>query len=885
MTFTVTLAYAVTEAVTVNYATSDGTAIAGQDYTAVSNGTVTIAAGNTTAEFTVSMTGDETDELNETFNVTISMPEPEPNLNGGSSGEPAAAITGGATAAAVGTILDDDPAVVTVAPKVDTVEEGETALFVLTRAGLTNGALAIQVRLRAPGRLKTLHARFEPGAATAEITVVTDDNNLVDYPSVLDYTIEVFGDGEPLDRDDRIFTPGTPATATVKVTDDVELINVTVYPVEAVTSWRNDVQFRFRRDGDITWPLSFGIEYFTHQPGKAVTWNYRVGTFGAGQDEVVVNHGDFYHPELSPADAAESYPLTITYVVYGDGVPNGLNRLYQGGDPNTATAAVQYDGFERALVVGAVAPLWISVGQTVTIPLTVTNTGNLDSLTPITITSVHYSKDPAVDGTNEPRMTCQFDGPIAAGESAGCEVSFLVQEKDLNPGNFARIELDVTASDGRTTSKAFRVYMRVRNGVSVGFKETGNLPVTEPGFGEANAKANLTVTRVGQSGEEVQVAYTLEPSASKNRPYPPVEGLDYADNSATPGVLTFGVEETEKTITIDILGDQIDEQREQFRVTLAPPEGVLVVDDKKTRIVAIIDATPPAGESYLPTARLHLVSSGPVPENEGPVEFAIVLDRVWGKDSRYEVDLLPDQLMATPGLARRGIEGDFEDSTPIFVRIPAGQNRFEFSIPLYDDDVREEDETFQLQLGSSLDEFYRTIGTPNRALATIADDDRILPTEVVLSLSYNGRALVSAPESSNRRDITVTTSFPQIRWPGDAADAPLHPADPRDVDTTVRVQLDLNSGAAHAAGLDDFEPIEVEDDQDAFQEVEFFDIVIPVGQTRGTATLRFRPVKDDVDEEDETVTWWARSWSPAAPRTPCPSGPPPSPSSMMTPGT
>ena len=125
MTFTVTLAKAVAEAVTVNYATSDGTAIAGRDYTAVSNGSVTIAAGNTTAEFTVSMTGDETDELDETFNVTISMPEPEPDLNGGGSGEPVAAITGGDTATAVGTILDDDPAVVTVAPKVDTVEEGE----------------------------------------------------------------------------------------------------------------------------------------------------------------------------------------------------------------------------------------------------------------------------------------------------------------------------------------------------------------------------------------------------------------------------------------------------------------------------------------------------------------------------------------------------------------------------------------------------------------------------------------------------------------------------------------------------------------------------------------------------------------------------------------
>ena len=46
----------------------------------------------------------------------------------------------------------------------------------------------------------------------------------------------------------------------------------------------------------------------------------------------------------------------------------------------------------------------------------------------------------------------------------------------------------------------------------------------------------------------------------------------------------------------------------------------------------------------------------------------------------------------------------------------------------------------------------------------------------------------------------------------------------------------------------------VEDDQGGFWAVEAFDIVIPAGQTSGAATLRFRTVKDDVDEEDETVT-------------------------------
>ena len=844
-TFVVTLARATDKPVTVNYATSDVTATAGQDYTAVNNGSVTILAGETTAELDVSVTGDEIDEHNEIFNVTISLP----------SSTTAAAITGGHNATALGLIVDDDPAVITVAPTADMVKEGEEAVFFLTRAGVIDNPLPIQVRLGAPGRVETLGARFEPGAATAEIAVATHDNNLVDYPSVRDYTIEVFGDGEPMERDDQVFTPGTPTTATVKVTDDEELINVTVYPVKAVISPTERTEHKVKRDGDISQPLTIKLAYFRDSPGDNTDLFYWVeGTFEAGQDELTWYHLTFDPGEITPQQAAQIFPIILTYVVIGDGGWYGLNRIYQGGDPNTATVTVQYEGFERALVLGAEAPLQVSVGQTVSIPLTVTNTGSIDSGTRITITSTHYSRDPAVNGSDEPRMACLIDGPIAAGDSASCEVSFLVEEKDLNPRNEAEIELDVIASDGRTTSNAFRIYMRVRNGVSVGFKETTNLAVIESGFGEANAKANLTVTRVGRSADEVQVAYTLEPWPTENRPYPPVEGLDYADNSATPGVITFGKNETEKTITIDILGDQIDQERELFLVTLVPPEGVLVEDDKRTRTVVITDGTPPPGEYYRPTASLVLVSSSPVPENEGPVEFAVVLDREWGIDSRYEVELLPDQLTATPGTARLGKKRDFEGPPVLFLRIPAGQTRFEFSVPLYDDDVREEDETFQLLLSSSLGNFYATIGTPKRALAIIADDDRIPPTEVTLSLSRHGRALASVDEGSSRWDITVTASFPRIHWPGDASNAPLRPADPQDVDTTVRVQFDPNSGATHAAGLDDFEPLKVEDDEGTFQEVESFDIVIPAGQTSGTATLRFKTVKDDVDEEDETVT-------------------------------
>ena len=170
MTFTLTLAQAVTEAVTVNYVTSDGTATAGQDYTAVTSGEATIPANSTSATFTVSVTGDTTDEANETFNVTISLPEPEPDLNGSGNGEHPVAISGGATATAAGTIMDDDPVVVTVAPKAASVVEGQDAVFVLTRAGVTDGALSIRVRLRAPGRVETLSAEFDAAATTTELS-------------------------------------------------------------------------------------------------------------------------------------------------------------------------------------------------------------------------------------------------------------------------------------------------------------------------------------------------------------------------------------------------------------------------------------------------------------------------------------------------------------------------------------------------------------------------------------------------------------------------------------------------------------------------------------------------------------------------------------------
>jgi hypothetical protein len=92
-TFTVTLSPASTGTVTVKYATANGTALAGSDYTAAS-GTLTFTPGQTSKTVTVNVLGNTTVEPNETFYVNLSSPSGATIFDPDSRG--------------VGTILNDD---------------------------------------------------------------------------------------------------------------------------------------------------------------------------------------------------------------------------------------------------------------------------------------------------------------------------------------------------------------------------------------------------------------------------------------------------------------------------------------------------------------------------------------------------------------------------------------------------------------------------------------------------------------------------------------------------------------------------------------------------------------------------------------------------------
>ena len=73
LVFAVSLTRAAGCALTVDYATSDGTATAGSDYTSAS-GTLTISAGSSSGSIEVSVIDDEHNEGSETFTLTLSNP-------------------------------------------------------------------------------------------------------------------------------------------------------------------------------------------------------------------------------------------------------------------------------------------------------------------------------------------------------------------------------------------------------------------------------------------------------------------------------------------------------------------------------------------------------------------------------------------------------------------------------------------------------------------------------------------------------------------------------------------------------------------------------------------------------------------------------------------
>ena len=233
------------QTVTVDYATRDGAAVAGEDYTAV-RGTLTLAPEATEGVISVPLLDDGWAEDLETFSLVVTSPSNAMLPDGQSS------LT------STGTIEDDEPRV-SVSAQSAQVMEGEPVTLILTRTGDTGEDLTFHLGIFEdhPSTFNGFSAPYvtiPAGQSTVQWDheTVDDDFDEADFTvsvSIIDYTQSTARTGYAWD--------GTYATATVT---DNDLPVVTVEAVNPYGTIGDDVEFRFTREGQLTGALAASFD-------------------------------------------------------------------------------------------------------------------------------------------------------------------------------------------------------------------------------------------------------------------------------------------------------------------------------------------------------------------------------------------------------------------------------------------------------------------------------------------------------------------------------------------------------------------------------------------------------------------------------------------------
>ncbi len=176
--FAVELSGAVASALEVSYETSDGTAVAGEDYTAVSATTLTFTAGDTAKTVTVATLADDVVEAAETFTVSLTAPNLPTDVSLG-------------TSSATGTITDTDALHVSVAPEETTVDEGEIAKFIVTLSDSTRAAdVVVTYEIDDTNSTATADDDYEAPSSTTLTIVSGSSSGTIEIQTKTDIALE-----------------------------------------------------------------------------------------------------------------------------------------------------------------------------------------------------------------------------------------------------------------------------------------------------------------------------------------------------------------------------------------------------------------------------------------------------------------------------------------------------------------------------------------------------------------------------------------------------------------------------------------------------------------------------------------------------------------------
>ncbi len=557
--FEVTLSRSVADTVTVDYATSDSTATAGEDYEETS-GTLTFVPGETSKTVSVPVLDDTVDERSETFTLTLS------NASGGD------AYLSDATA--TGTINNHDS---TDPPSGNTVvlepEEprGARDIGTITLTADTPGTIQAswEAPTEAPANYRITWAKQDEGYKT------WTDNTGNAYPTEPSYTITGLEDGEEYKVKIRASYSGTSGgwsgEATITVagsppTNDPPDND----PVEPLTAEFQGL------------PASHGESAFTFELHFSEEFNLSYRTL---RDHALqVTNGELTGVGRQETGKNQAWNVTVT--------PDNDQDV-------TITLLAADCGETGAICTEDNRPLSATVSETVSATVAQTVQNQPPDTEPEPLTASFGNVPSSHDGSSAFKFELHFSedvvglsyrtlrdnaftvtggavtkaGRLVSGNNQGWEIT-------VAPDTYDAVTISLPAgavetSDGRQLQGAVSATVQGPPGLSV-----ADASVQEA----ANATVDFAVTLSRALSETVTVDYATSDGTA-------TVGVDY---TSTSGTLTFDAGQTEKTISVPVLDDAIDEGSETFTLTLSNASGgnAYLSDADATGTIENIDPMP-----------------------------------------------------------------------------------------------------------------------------------------------------------------------------------------------------------------------------------------------------------------------------------------------------
>ncbi|MBK1986192.1 M10 family metallopeptidase C-terminal domain-containing protein [Sphaerospermopsis aphanizomenoides BCCUSP55] len=559
LVYTFTRTGSTTSALTVNFAVA-GSATFSTDYTQIgatsfspTTGSITFAAGASTATLTIDPVADTTVESNEVVALTLAS---------------STAYTVGTTTAVTGTIIDDEASTLSIVKTTDGAEAGLVgSVFTLTRTGDLTSGLNVSYSLSGTATVGSDYTNpqagtvtFAAGSATATITLPTIDDAVVDAAETVIANITA--------PTGYTISGSNTATATIADNDAVATsITLALAPTSVLEDGTTNLVYTFTRTGSTTSALTvnftvtgsatFNTDY-TQAGATSYTSTTGTITFAAGAStatliidptaDTIIESNDTVNIKIA---AGTGYTI---------GTTSGVIGTITNDDSSTVTLAV--------------APGSVNEDGTTNLVYTFTRTGSTTSAVTVNYTvggtatfNTDYTQTGAATFTGTTGTITFAAGSTTATLTVDPTADTTVESNET-------VALTLTAGTGYTVGTATAVTGTITNDDNLG---TISIVKTIDGAETGSVGSVFTLTRTGDLTAALNVSYSLSGTATV--------GSDYTNPQA--GTVTFAAGSATATITLPTIDDAVVDANETVTVTITPPTGYTIASSQT--VISAVD--------------------------------------------------------------------------------------------------------------------------------------------------------------------------------------------------------------------------------------------------------------------------------------------------------